>query len=93
MSWNFSVSAKSLDELEGALEEASQSSRSSDENIDQVDAAIEAALSIAHSNSIGSETKKFNVTLGGHSNPGHEPKSGMSNDQINVNVYQASEPA
>lgn len=90
MSWNFSVTAKPVGELESALEEASKTSREySQENSEQVSVAILAAILIAKSEAVGESTKKFNVTLTGHSNPGHQPASGMSNDGIYVSVYQA----
>lgn len=91
MSWSLSVTEKSADELEQALEDASKTAREqSQESSEQVTAAIQAAVSVVKSGAVGNTTKKFNVSLSGHSNPGHQPASGMSNDMTYVSVNQAT---
>lgn len=91
MSWSLSVSNKSADELEEALEGASSTSREqSQESSEQVTAAIDAAIAIVESGAVGDKDKKFTVSLSGHSNAGHEPAAGMANDVINISVSQFS---
>lgn len=91
MSWSFSVTEKTADELEEALEGASANARQqAPESDEQVTAAIAAAVTLAQSGAFGNTTEKFNVGLSGHGNPKHEPASGMSNVSIYVSVSQSS---
>lgn len=61
--------------------------------IEQVDAAIAAAKSIASSGAIGAPDASFAVQLSGHANPSHAPVPGWANDCVTVYITQATPPA
>jgi len=50
----------------------------------QLDAAIEAARSLAKV--VGRPTDRVVVTMSGHANPDHAPRSGWANECITVSV-------
>lgn len=82
MSWSSHHPDVSADELR-----ASERPESAPE--DQFSAAVEAALVIIETGSVGDPlARRFSVTLAGHSNPGHEPAEGWANDAASVSVYQ-----
>lgn len=55
--------------------------------LDQLEAALIAARSIAASGAVGKAP--FTYTLNGHGNFNHEPQNGYANDSITVTVTQA----
>jgi hypothetical protein len=57
---------------------------------DQFDAAVQAILMLLESGAVGDARKEFFVAMGGHANPGHEPRSGWANDLITISISQAS---
>lgn len=58
------------------------------EVIDQVQAARDAAAALIASKAAGDEHRDFSVHLHGHANPSHAPTPGWANDCIGVNVVQ-----
>lgn len=57
---------------------------------EQVEMAIESAVSIIASGAVGNDEKDFTVSISGHANENHEPASGWANDTITVSVTQKS---
>lgn len=56
-----------------------------------MEAARSAAKNLIASGAIGDETRSFTVTMSGHSNEGHEPADGWTNDCVTVAIQQAAE--
>lgn len=54
-------------------------------------AAVFTAIGLVTSGAYGApRTHAFYVTVAGHCNPGNEPRSGWSNDCVNISVTQKS---
>jgi hypothetical protein len=57
--------------------------------------AFEAASNLAdylvEKGVVGDITKTFKVSLSGHANPDHEPKSGWANDFVQITITQVEE--
>ncbi len=89
MSWSVSATIEggsAADELV-ALREAALSQNS--ECGDQFDAAKDAAYMLVSSGVVGTPDKKYHITMTGHANPDHEPRSGWANDMITISISQA----
>lgn len=86
MSWSMSKKVAGVSELDGWRPDYPVEP----EAVEQIDAAVATAKAIVAGGTIGGEGKLFFVSLSGHANPGHEPRSGWSNDCITVSVSQAS---
>jgi hypothetical protein len=91
MSWSESLSNVSLDEIEGTPPNAYTSTVP--EHLDQFAKAKTVAQDIILSGVLGDPaTKRFNVNIGGHGNPNHEPAQGWVNDCISISISQLSPP-
>lgn len=60
----------------------------SEESLDQLNVAKRAVNAIILTGAMGSVDETYNVSLTGHSNPGHEKTPGWSNDSLIINIYQ-----
>lgn len=96
MSWSFSAQVGAeedpRDKLSTARSEADPASSAAaygarTETDEAINAAIEAAAGVILAVRGG---LAVNVQLSGHSNPGHQPVAGWSNDLVNINVSQIS---
>lgn len=87
MSWSEYFNDKSYDELSTSVEPNSDPTKKA---ADQFWRAFDVALTLIESGVVGKIDKfKFNVSLSGHANPGHEPAGGWANDMVSVSVSQA----
>lgn len=96
MSYSFSVTNVKTEDVESALTTAFDSYQknlaSGDYELDaaakeQGTAAIAVAKSLVDSGTVGGSV--FNVTVSGHANPDHKPRSGWANDALTVAVSSA----
>lgn len=96
MSWSFSAQVRAEEspreklsavraEVDPASSAAAYGARVETDEV--IDAAIEAAASLILAVRGG---LALNVHLSGHSNPGHQPVVGWSNELVNINVSQIS---
>lgn len=46
------------------------------------------AAEIVSGGLVGSPERAFNISCSGHTNPGHAPRAGYSNDFVSISVYQ-----
>lgn len=90
MSWSLHVEPRPAPAIFRAVDAAEPSSPVSEDGEQQVRAAKAAAKDIIESQAVGGTDKHFNVSLSGHSNPGHEPAKGMANDFITVSIGQVT---
>ncbi len=99
MSWSFKTEQTSVSAAAGAIDKAVEHAKAnhtwSDEaekkaSHEQIDAAAEAAKSLASSGVAGGNDRTVVIEASGHANANHEPKSGMANDQVRVSVLQQS---
>lgn len=58
-----------------------------DEGQEQLELGRDVARRIIDSGAVG-EGEKFNITLSGHANPGHQPREGWATDMVSVSVSQ-----
>ena len=84
MSWSTSVTV-SNGEVEGDISVAQQSSK---EHHEQVDSALDAALSIIATGAVGNPAGDYMVYLNGHANENHEPRDGWANSSISISISQ-----
>ncbi len=62
-----------------------------EDTVEQINVAANAAKAIASSGAVGRhEGVKLFGSIGGHSNPGHEPTPAYANDTISVYINQVS---
>lgn len=93
MSWNVravgvSPNSKDIDNLEKLAIESAKAANPDGE--DQAQLAARVVNDILGAGVIGNTTKKYTVSISGHANPDHEPKSGWSNDMISIQISQES---
>lgn len=97
MSWSLSVPASTASEFDGNAREALtkylETVTLDSDAIDQAEMVIAAAAALLASGVIGADDKHFSVSLSGHSNPGHAPKDGWSNDCCSISVSQVAAPS
>ncbi len=60
----------------------------SPEHLAQYDEATRAVSEIIRSGALGDPQARYNVSISGHGNPGHEPVPGWSNDHITISISQ-----
>ena len=90
MSWHvsFEVAPGELTDPPAARDARSAALRQNPEAGDQFDAALVAALALLSSGAVGGPDRAFYVTLSGHANPDHAPRSGWANDAVTVALSQ-----
>lgn len=77
--------------MERLIELARANAKNSNpDGVDQAEAIAEIATNIIESGIVGNNTKRYTVSISGHGNPNHEPKSGWSNDNISIQITQES---
>lgn len=88
MSWSAFGSSIARDDV-GAVQPPSPLSG---EPAEQLEQARQAAVAIIDSGAVGDPAShRFNVSLSGHANPGHEPQDGYSNnDAVSISIGQAT---
>lgn len=65
-----------------------------DDPREQFEKAKQLAIDLVESGVVGgSPDHRFNVSLSGHANPGHEPTEGWSNDAVTISISQATPPS
>jgi exo-beta-1,3-glucanase (GH17 family) len=97
VSFSFSFVAQTKDSFDSDFESAFEAYKAgqasanqplSDEAVEQIEAAADAAQMLVEVNGWPSEATHYNVTLSGHANPGHAPAQGYANDYVQVSVTQ-----
>jgi hypothetical protein len=90
MSWSVTVGHVPYDQShdDNLIRSREDALRQNPECGDQYDAALAATVAMIQSGSLGSSSHTFRVSMNGHSNPGHGPRAGYSNDAINISIYQ-----
>lgn len=96
MSWSFSAKVNAdenpIEIIQAARQAADPASAAANYNAraesdEAIDAAVDAAARVV---SAIRGSLPVIVQLSGHSNPGHAPVSGWSNDTVSINVTQQS---
>lgn len=86
MSWSETLQNLPYEDLD-SLEPKNEYTKAA---LDQFEEAKEAAVQLVSSGCFGDPKRfYFNITLGGHSNPDHEPLAGWANDCVSIYISQA----
>lgn len=90
MSWGISIQGTTPDTFveDLALALSSQVDPTDPVPDDQFTQAHALALAAMASGVLGDVTRQFDVSVGGHANPDHEPEEGSSPDSLTVTVRQ-----
>lgn len=97
MSWWIAVNPTPAADFPAAVESAPLPELGSAEDsamraaqVEQITAAKAAAVAIFQSGAIGpTDAGSYGANLGGHANPGHEPREHWSNDTVSIGIYRA----
>lgn len=92
MSWSLSGSSTTKDDLRSSIDADAietqlgyaEQNGVSDEQTAQIDAALEAASTLAKA--CGLDADSVVIACSGHANPGHGPKEGWADEMISVSV-------
>ena len=94
MSWSISIEATAVEDFAAkadAARAAATVQTYNPEGADQADLAVKIAKEIVASGTVAGPGRKVYVTLSGHANPGHEPRTGYAKDCVNINIGQFGE--
>ncbi len=92
MSWGFGINESRFADAKERIREAKAAydfdQVGGDEAREQANAAEKALVALIETETVVGPGQGFRATLGGHSNPGHEPREGWANDTITVSLSQ-----
>lgn len=94
MSWSYYLGPLPADKIkevtEAKVAAASQEIDLSQETLDQIKVAVEAAIILVPHVGNGAPSGNIYLSITGHSNPDHLPRWGWSNDSISITISNAS---
>lgn len=95
MSWSISVQGVPYDRSnnDSLIRLRDDALQQNPECGDQFDAALAAVNSLILSGSLGPPSHTFQVSMSGHSNPGHGPRDGWANDMMTITICQETQKA
>ena len=89
MSWSASVGVQrtNIKEVCDVVDMVKIPYEVNEESLVQLAAAKDAVKSILMDGALG-KGPYFQISMGGHANPNHEPQSGWADDCVNISIYQ-----